>query len=734
MHRTFAVFFGLNLMLFGILSPPGNAQEISEDYFLMSLEELLNAEVTTASKTAEAVRYAPGMVIVVGARQIQEQGYTNLVQVLKDLPGIDVQENSAQAQLNIITGRGFYGNNRFIIMQDGIRITDPTGAPIPIDENFPVQHLKQIEVVFGPASALYGADAFCGIINLITKDASDIDGGTISLSSGEHGYKRAAFNLGKEFFNSRLSFVGGGTLHDANNIPLNEEYPEEFTLNDLVTFGGETVRQAEERTYRRDTKSHSFYAKLGLGDLTLGVNHSQFDQPPSIGARPNTTDYNPNPRWITKLGSLYAKYDYKLSDQLNTMARFNHGEYELDHDSRFVNIYVDFQDGYKYAKGEKDQLELQLDYKLNGTDVVVVGLNYEQYYALPKTPDLPSPFDPDKGAGYQGLYYPGTDDSIPIIIPEVNYENYGVLLQWQRLWTDSLCTTLGVRYDRSSTYGDSTNPRLSVVYSPTKKTTVKFLYGSAFLAPAPHFSYSHYGSFSGSQNADGLWESSFFHIPNPGLQPETIDTFEVNLNHHFSENVILTIAPFFSRADDMIHNRAATPQQPDYIPGGTINFTQWYDNIGKAEAYGFDTWLEALVKKGNHRLQFTLSYSFLDGEQEVETEGYATDLPFTAKHKVKLNCTYNYDRFTITPCLRWIGKTNTEKGQDTDPTRLQTVSDYTVFDIFTKVEIGKGMSCFLEIHNLFDEKYYNAGGVGGQTFVEAPQDTRMIKAGLQYAF
>ena len=72
--------------------------------------------------------------------------------------------------------------------------------------------------------------------------------------------------------------------------------------------------------------------------------------------------------------------------------------------------------------------------------------------------------------------------------------------------------------------GNTFNPRGGLVYKPRSDLTVKLLYGEAFLAPAPEFTFEHFGAFSDTTDADGLYTSSFFFIPNEDLKPEKIET------------------------------------------------------------------------------------------------------------------------------------------------------------------------------------------------------------------
>ena len=155
-----------------------NAQEDTTklSFLEMSLEELLNQEVVTASKISVKSSDAPATIHLVSEDQIKTRGYSNLEHVLEDIHGIEIQRKASVEYSNYFTLRGIDGSEKFIIMMDGMRINSPTGTPLAVVYNYPVINAKQIEIILGPASALYGVDAFTGVINIITKNGQEAEG------------------------------------------------------------------------------------------------------------------------------------------------------------------------------------------------------------------------------------------------------------------------------------------------------------------------------------------------------------------------------------------------------------------------------------------------------------------------------------------------------------------------------------------------------------------------------
>ncbi len=122
----------------------------------------------SASLFEQTVLDAPATVYVFSEAQIRNRGYNNIQDLLEDVPEVEIQRKSMVEFKDNIGFRGITGNEKFIIFQDGVRITAATGDPHTIHTNYPLNNVKSVEVLVGPASAVYGVDAFSGLINIIT--------------------------------------------------------------------------------------------------------------------------------------------------------------------------------------------------------------------------------------------------------------------------------------------------------------------------------------------------------------------------------------------------------------------------------------------------------------------------------------------------------------------------------------------------------------------------------------
>ncbi len=142
--------------------------------FVRLVEELKGAgavvTVASVSKTDEPLREAPATAMVVTREEIARRGYLDLEQVLHDLPGFDISRGMGTAYSNIYQ-RGFRSEttDRTLFLLDGVEQNDLWSNTAYLSRQYPVSNVEQIEVVYGPASTMYGANAFTGVINVITR-------------------------------------------------------------------------------------------------------------------------------------------------------------------------------------------------------------------------------------------------------------------------------------------------------------------------------------------------------------------------------------------------------------------------------------------------------------------------------------------------------------------------------------------------------------------------------------
>lgn len=708
-------FNGLFYLVPGLLTTFAvHANDKFQEYIEMDLAELMEVEVFSASLFHEPLLTAPGSITVVTEKQIRERGYRHLGELLSDLPGVDINHYADGITLDILSFRGIAGNNKILLLQDGVRINSPSGEPIPLSNNFPLYHVKQVEIIYGPGSALYGADAFSGVINLITHNYHDENYAEMLVETGEYGYRNGYFKLQHQLDNE-LGFSLGGHVQSSDNPDLAHYYPSDLPDNGR---GG----------YEQPTQSHSLNLIFTWDEhLKLGYTRNYMRNPTSAGAHTSFVDYSADADYRSLIQTAYAKIQFKINERLNFNLNLDHSDYEVEPESEFVNQFTDLKhQGYKYADGSRSQIEPQLQWQ-GDNHRIVAGLSFAYLRAKPKTANLPQPYNSSQ------QYHLNTDNQLPIEIFKVDEHNFGSYLQFTNQWASQWNTTIGARYDKHSKYGDSFTPRASITFAQNKQTIWELSYAESFLAPSPFHRYENYGSFAGDIDDDGIYESWFMHVPNEELKPEELKAIELSVNHHPTPWLSLGAVLYHQRVKGIITATESTTVQSDFVPGGEIFATTQNDNIGELRATGLELTSSYTTQILNADAKIWANAALVNGN--LDEFGLKNDLPYTTNVKLKTGITLNWnDKYLLTTRLHWLGPTN--GGVDTAGV---DASSHAVVHLHGQIKnvFVKGADIQLTINNLFDTRYYESGdgsSGGGLGLDQVPQDPRWIKLALNYRF
>jgi outer membrane cobalamin receptor len=160
-------------------------------------------QVTSVSKRAENILYAPATVTVLTSRDLMLRGYQSLEQVLHDLPGMDVIRGNGAVN-SYFYQRGYRSttSDRTLLLIDGVEENDLSTSSAIMNRQYALSDVERIEVIYGPASTMYGANAFSGVINVITKSFLDLPGPARQVSFNGQG---RAVSLNKQYFDGVLT-------------------------------------------------------------------------------------------------------------------------------------------------------------------------------------------------------------------------------------------------------------------------------------------------------------------------------------------------------------------------------------------------------------------------------------------------------------------------------------------------------------------------------------------------
>jgi iron complex outermembrane receptor protein len=175
---------GLAMIAFPAV-PAQPQQSLDSDLTQTSLEDLMNINITSVSKKEQKTSQAPGAIFVINQDDIRRSGALNIPDLLRMVPGLDVAQIDAGKWA--ISARGFNGeySNKLLVLVDGRTVYTPIFAGVFWDsQNVPLDTIERIEVIRGPGAAVWGSNAVNGVINIITLNAADTQGGYLSAGIG----------------------------------------------------------------------------------------------------------------------------------------------------------------------------------------------------------------------------------------------------------------------------------------------------------------------------------------------------------------------------------------------------------------------------------------------------------------------------------------------------------------------------------------------------------------------
>jgi iron complex outermembrane receptor protein len=482
-----AICFTVLLAGAAIGGQPAGAQE-PLDRAPGASEEALFVDVpsvTGASRYEQDPREAPASVTVVTQEDIRRFGYRTLRDVLNNVPGFFTTYDRNYTYLGVrgFTFPGDY-NTRVLLLIDGHRVNDNVvdaarvGTEAPIDLGV----VQRIEVIRGPASSLYGTNAFYAVINLVTRQGRGLQGAEIRGEGGSFGTYAARALYGRKM-QSGVELLVGGAYYRSGGPDL---YFSEF--DSPQTNGGLAAG------LDRDRSGHGFVKLIYQGWTFEGGVQARRKQVPTAS-----------------FGTLFD--DPRLSTRDAHSFAFARYEHTFRHLSRLsVKLGFDrfrYSGAYPYAgavsrdavRGDWVSMETQYVQPIGTKHKLVAGtelrLNTRQEQAV---------YDEEPFVSY-------LDD-------RRHSQVWAAFVQHEFHITPSLLLNAGLRFDHYQTFGGTTNPRAALIYAIDRSTTLKGLYGRAFRAP------TYYELF---YQDDGQTQKT-----SPSLRPETISSFELVAERQFT--------------------------------------------------------------------------------------------------------------------------------------------------------------------------------------------------------
>ncbi|RUO63944.1 outer membrane receptor for ferrienterochelin and colicins [Pseudidiomarina planktonica] len=704
--------------------------------------------VVTASGFEQKLTDAPASISVITQEEIRERSFTSLLDAVKYQEGIDIGTSRDKTGQGSVSMRGLTGEYTLLLI-DGRRQNNH-GDIYP--NNFggnafnhvpPLAAIDRIEVIRGPASTLYGADALGGVINIITKKHTDNWTGEISMGRSV----QSDDDFGDDF-TTEVS-VMGPLIENVLSLGLRGSlYDQEASSPQFAPAvdpnGNVIVRQLGFGSGGRTVDNEDRHAGFSLSWTPTDNQRLKFDYDVSNQVYDNTPSYDiDNDSIVYPLGtkdSIEALWQAR-GGQVNPRAgyaadqEFDRTWWSLAHDadwsfgsSMIALSYVDTaNNGRTLPLSVAERLLLQEMYDGTGD---YAGLSEEERRNLAEDTFLPRParplessqytldvrFDiPFEAAGYHnfvvgaqmidgelkdGVF--GLEEGNAGAIQD--QEMYSLFVEDNWMMTDNFTLTGGVRYDEHDTFGSQVSPRLYAVYSLNAAWTLKGGVSTGYKTPNTTDLYDGITGFGGQGT------SPF--AGNPELQPETSVNSEIALYWNSVDNDHnFNITYFDTKFDDKIAR------------GDTILSCEQTDgvrpcvNLGEYDQLGYDTYsqkinidevdIQGVEVAGRYQVSQNWSlqgnYTWTDSEQ---MSGPQAGLPLTntAEHMANLRVNWAA-RDNLNLYLQGELRSDRYRGYDSVIDKELYYENYSLLNLGASYDVSDMVRLDFRVNNLLDRDF-----------------------------
>lgn len=742
--------------------------DISEESFF----KLEDSIVVTATKKEQKASEAPASIYIVTEQQIKERGYRVLTDALADLPGFNfIHAYGVWPDLMFQRGTINNSNQRSLVYIDGIPDNILSENSILAGTlRFPLHNVERIEVVNGPASALYGANAFNGVINIITKNGKDKPGHEVSAmygaweSNGKNpGYSATITSrgsVGKDlnamqysasayYYNTDGPYFGDQRRLDKpntspNNVPYYYEskacggqcqpnansvgyyWSNRYNIADVDTYN--ITGKFSYKGFRFESVNHQYIAGSGnfqngtrrIDYKDEGLDSDKFDTRNNfrrLGVANGIISERgqPGAYWNFRNNSVYTAYLWTINKKVNLDSEI------IARSTTLLNTSMEalYKNPGPYAFYKPDDVTINPRSRMDYSNELREKLNYEISSKLSATV--------------------GTEINYTVVPRGYNsyqnfkYMNYGIYGQLVYTPIQMISFTFGYRYDENTLYGKTFNPRISAVIKPTENFTIKLLYGTGFRAP------------SGWE----LFSATSARKENINLTPERMKSHEIGLGYRAFKKYYFSLNGFYNQVKDIILEVRTDDSSLDPVtklpPAG--KFWNQNQNAGDARIYGIEFTsniplhaslnfnLNTAHTKGefdNLSRQLTASPAvegrpgdnyFLDSFNAVTNKSFVPEkgrIPLYPENIINMGLTWRI----LTNLSAYIGTNwmDVRRNVATNPIKSTKQINFVKTNIRWDDAFAEGLFIQLQINNLFNQQFFDPGartaeGLGSPTLM-----------------
>ncbi len=444
-----------------------------------TLKTTLSEVVVSATKTQTPYYAIGSSVSIITSEEISKKQFTNVIDLLKEIPGLSVFQLGGPGMLAYVNMRGT-NTNHVLVLINGAEMNDPSSVSNAFDfSSLNTNDIDRIEIVRGPQSTLYGSDAIAGVINIFTKQGDVKSQYSFSGEGGSNNFYRGNFSVsGKQnlvgyFITAGRS--GSDGISAANSIYGNDEN-DGFTNNNI--------------------SSNIYFDFTNWLQFNLFYKYTNFksslDQNEKLGDDPN--------------------YSYKMEEQLfKSSASINlfNGNWEQQISTSLVKRFSNTIDGtdlyhpamssLNHTNAQRMKFDWQHNLLFINNNLITFGIETETEKANT------SYYSESEWGPYESVF------------PQQSITTTGIYIQDQLNIDNAFFTTLGIRYDDNQKFGNVTTFRFAPAYFiSTTGTKLKGSYGTGFKAPSLYYIF------------DPLFG-------NPDLKPEKSKGFDFGVEQFFND-------------------------------------------------------------------------------------------------------------------------------------------------------------------------------------------------------
>lgn len=704
--------------------------------------------VVSATGFEQKLTEAPASISVITQEDLQARSFMTLLDAVQFQEGIDIGTTRDKTGQGTVSMRGLTGEYTLLLI-DGIRMNNH-GDIYP--NNFggnafghvpPIEAIERIEVIRGPASTLYGADALGGVINIITKKRSEAWGGSINFGRSLQTDDQFGDDITTDFFAQGPLIKDLLTLGIRGSVYERQASSPEF--DPAVDPNGEVhVRQlgfgSGGRTVDSDSEQFGFtlyYTPFDNQSVKFDYDNSNqtYDNTPTYNidtgeiSYPLGTKDNIESIWADRGGVVNPRAGYAANQE------FNREWWSISHDAQWESFssmvalsYVDTSnDGRTLPLSVQERLLLQQMYDGTGeyaglSETERRDIAEETFLPRPKRPLESNQYTLDARIDIPVTGYWGEHNIVlggQLIDGELLDGVFGLEdseaggIQEQKMWSlfaednwspnDYLTLTAGVRYDEHDVFGSQVSPRVYAVYTFSDNWTVKGGVSTGYKTPNTTDLYDGITGFGGQGT------SPF--AGNPNLKPETSVNSEIAVYWNSDEGHNFNLTYFNTQFKDKIA-RGDTVYSCE-TTGGVRPCV----NLGDYDQLGYDSYsqkinidevdLQGIEAAG--RLQISSSwfvsanYTWTDSEQK---SGPQEGQPLTNTAEHMANVTLNWDMTTdINLYLQTQLRSDRYRGWDSTLDKPLYYKNYELLTLGARYRINEHVTVNARINNLLDEDF-----------------------------